>query len=539
MQAPQQMTRSSQTKEAAKRLLFVVNEPGEFVELARVAAMVQPRGYEVAFLFAQPGYINLRQDRAICEEQGYAVFYPGMARRDERRLAAVSRREAPLQSGYRPYSLTISDPSRRRASRLKLLMALTALAPLMLLKRVGLLRDKHVDPYAESAASRFVYLRTFLYARHVYRAVKPALVVYGQEFPGSPNALITRCCQQDGVPTLIIPFAVGTTREMVESLHDKPAHFVQNGLMNNVAAKLFPAWVNYYKGRELLRLPGQTVLILEFLHLAPPHPWLPNSSDVNKIAVESEQMLSYYRGMEFPEKQLALTGAVYDDHLFKAKQAAKESREKLAAQLRIDPSKKWLVCAWPTDQFGSRKGPLEFDSYEQLCHAWATALADVVEFTDYEVVICPHPVTNRGMLREVLTPYGLQRRVTRAGTLNVVCCADIFVACVSSTIRWAISLGVPVINYDCYEYGYIDFDSAGGVRTVSKFVEFERQLRAWTDSAQAYERARAEQLADASKWGWHDGQSQTRLAALIDQLVTMQLPNPSTAPTGPQGAVTR
>ncbi|MDP3871353.1 MAG: hypothetical protein Q8Q80_01705 [Methyloversatilis sp.] len=497
-----------------KSLLFVVNEAGEFIELRRVALIAKARGYQVNFLFAQPGYLNLRRDRAFCQLNGFREFFPGKKLQASAGTEVMKEREARLEGGYMPNSILASPPPLRplpiRIAALAMIFALHLVSlPVKIIRRVG----ARIGTRGELRRTR-----PFLYARTLFDLLTPDLVVFGQEFPGSVNALLTRLCNTKGVPTLIIPFAVGTTKEMVESLSDKTDYEVSSSLSNRLAALLFPNWVNYYGGKALLRLPGRSIIAIEAAGLAPEHPWLPNNSKVTCIAVESPEMERYYRHMRFPPQQLRLTGTACDDSLSNARGQRDELKRKLCRLLRLNPAKRILLCAWPTDQFQSRHIPLEFNSYDQLCWAWARALSVVARMTDFEVVIRPHPVTDPAKLAAILSLYQLHERVTDIDTLELVPVCDLFVACVSSTLRWAAACGIPAINYDCYDYGYTDFEPAGGISTVRRFHDFQSVLQEVTEEPAIYERARLAQTACSAEWGLLDGCSADRIMALIDEL---------------------
>lgn len=497
-----------------KSLLFVVNEAGEFVELSRVALVAKSQGYAVSFLFAQPGYVNLQRNRAFCRMNGFQDYFPGKKLRLPPRAQAIRAMQQQLENGYLPNSLRIAQPLRHSpfvrwsVAGLAMLFQFPGVLLNLLQRSVGNRKEKQ-------RGRKFL---PYHYAKQLYEQLRPDLVIFGQEFPGSINALLIKLCNRDGVPTLIIPFAVGTVKEMVESLSDKPDYEVDHSLTNRLAARLYPHWVNYYAGKALLRLPGRSILILEALGLAPEHPWLPNNSKVTCIAAESAEMERYYRRMRFPDSQLRLTGAAYDDHIVSTIERLPEVKLKLCRQMRLDQAKPIMVCAWPTDQFGSRFIPLEFNNYEQLCKAWAKALAQVEQFTDFSVVIRPHPVTDPDFLAGILRPYRLHRRVTDIDTLELVPISDLFVACVSSTLRWAISCGIPAINYDCYDYGYTDFDGAQGVFTVKKYGDFSGVLQQITEDPSAYAAARQAQQACAAEWGMHDGKSMQRILDLLGEL---------------------
>lgn len=506
-----------------KKILFVVNEAGEFVELRRVALAAKDAGYGVAFLFAQQGYINLKQDRASCRLNGFDDYFPGRSLRRSLQSKQYQEIADGLENGYIPHSLRQErKPKRPFATGAALLLSALATPLLALTERTaGVIDARKKRKHART-------LQPFNYARLVYKHVTPALVIYGQEFPGSVNSLLTKLCNRDNVPTLIIPFAVGTAKEMVESLSDKPPYDAERNIINKLAASLFPHWVNYYASKKLLRLPGQKIFLLETLGIAPEHPWIPNNSRTTCIGVESPEMQRYYQRMLFPPSQLRVTGAAYDDILYTARKSD-TARSLIFRRLRLDPNKPLLVCAWPTDQYGSRDIPLEFPNYKALCMAWAKTLAAASRFSDFNVVIRPHPVTDPNLLMEVLRPYRLHHRVTDIDTLDLVPACDLFVACVSSTLRWAAACAIPAINYDCYDYGYTDFNGAEGLFTTNRYSTFVSLVERLTENKTVYEEARTKQMACAKEWGMQDGRSMERIINLIDELAGP--PSKSTSPS--------
>ena len=67
--------------------------------------------------------------------------------------------------------------------------------------------------------------------------------------------------------------------------------------------------------------------------------------------------------------------------------------------------------------------------------------------------------------------------MARLNTAELVPLCDVFVASISSTIRWAIACGKPVVNYDVYRYRYTDFIGVEGVLTCEEQDEFVSVLR--------------------------------------------------------------
>ena len=62
-------------------------------------------------------------------------------------------------------------------------------------------------------------------------------------------------------------------------------------------------------------------------------------------------------------------------------------------------------------------------------------------------------------------------------TAEMVPASDIYVASISSTIRWAITCGKPVVNYDVYRYRYTDFLAVPGVLATEEQAEFRAVLQ--------------------------------------------------------------
>ena len=110
-------------------------------------------------------------------------------------------------------------------------------------------------------------------------------------------------------------------------------------------------------------------------------------------------------------------------------------------------------------------------------------------------------------------------RVALFNTAELVPLCDIFVASISSTIRWAIACSKPVVNYDVYRYRYTDFAGVKGVLTVEEQSEFVATMRRLASDVDFASGVREEQAAVAPLWGRLDGLSGRRLADLVRQLL--------------------
>ena len=96
--------------------------------------------------------------------------------------------------------------------------------------------------------------------------------------------------------------------------------------------------------------------------------------------------------------------------------------------------------------------------------------------------------------------------------------ADVYVACISATICWALALGIPVVNYDCYRYRYDDYAGTRRVWTVENSSAFGVALRETLNGLAGDNAAPAATQFDCERWGVIDGRFFDRFIEVLDQV---------------------
>lgn len=297
-----------------------------------------------------------------------------------------------------------------------------------------------------------------------------------------------------GIPSVIIPFTVADAIEPAESHRPDPLFHVSSNKYNELAAQCFPHWTVTHRGTRLIRRPGISVLASEWLGLAPPDPWILNSTSANAIAVESDAMMQHYQRLGVSADKLAKAGSLSDDIMH-------------ANRARAD-MKSTILCAFPPNQLSVRP-ETEFTDYPALVGFWIECL----KRTGWRVIIRPHPAMPKTEL-DILRSHGAEISTLHTAALIPQC--DLFVASVSSTIRWALAMGKPVLNYDVFRYAYHDFDDSRAVETVNDKAGFAELLTRLTSGGLNQLTAAAQR--DAHRWGEIDGRSGERILALFDKL---------------------
>jgi hypothetical protein len=346
--------------------------------------------------------------------------------------------------------------------------------------------------------------------------LNPELIILAEDEITSDSHLFFVLAQRARIATVVLPFTIPNPAEAAESFRYAPAHDADGGI-NRLFAQLFPKWIFEHRGRRIIRLPWRRVLALEAMGLATERPWTLNFGGASSVAVESEEMRERYVALGFPPSQIVVAGSPIDDVIADVVANQVAYRRKLDCELQLTRNRPILLCAFPPDQT-SFEGRLHgFRDYAEIVEFWMKHLTRMTDH--FEVVIRLHPRLKKADFEQFEQP-GL--RLCDWMTAAVVPLCDVYVASISSTIRWAIACGKPVLNYDVYQLRYDDFGDAPGVVTVYGKDEFADTLDRFADPTFRVMVA-ARQSRSSEHWGCLDGKSGARLRELVGRLVASRL----------------
>lgn len=456
------------------RVLIWICLDTHFRELFRVAQALKSRGDDPVIVFAHR-YPNAPADQLRCDAERisyHGAAAPGVSSPAAAAPAAPSRIYRIARSVYRA---------------LRRLVALEALVA------------------GAYAYSRYRAERTA--ANALIDRLRPALIVLPEDNVEYATAALIHAGHQRGVPSVIVPYTLADALEPAEAYHESREHRLDlSRLLHRIIRRHFPRWIFRHRDRELIRLPGESVVGKEWLGLAPPLPWVLNSGAADRIAVESETVRAYYAGRGLPERQLIVTGGLRHDALAARRAGAAQERAALLERLRLPPERRLVLCALPPDQHPASRPGCEFAAYPELLHAWAESLGRC----GANVVVNPHPRLDLDSVR-FIEQHGVRLVEGDIAALLPLC--DVFVASVSATICMALALGIPILNWDVYLFCYQDFTDEPDVRTVESRARFEQVLAGLLAQEPDRERARPN-----ARWGVLDGGAGRRLMALFDEL---------------------
>jgi hypothetical protein len=373
-----------------------------------------------------------------------------------------------------------------------------------------------LQPFLSDLLSETISLRlSLMRATRFFARTGAQLLILSVDLVGYDSAAYVKGAHRRGMKALIVSNIMSNGLDVAEFYY-RDARFQVEGAFRRIITALIPGWALSYRGRRLMRLQPHRIVAMEMLRLAPPNPWLFNGSCADVITMESPVMADYMAAAGMARSQMRVVGSTADDVLAEVLGDRERRREELYRSLGLPADRPMILTALPPDFLYVKGGRPEcdFDEYETLVTFWMKSLCAV---EGYNVVISMHPSAKADEMRE-LERHGA--RISKLTTPELVPLCDIFVAAISSTIRWAIACGIPVVNYDVYRYRYSDdFSRVEGVLTVEEQRDFLAALRRLAHDEGYYHEMQARQCAAARQWGFVDGKCGARLLALVQELL--------------------
>ena len=171
-----------------------------------------------------------------------------------------------------------------------------------------------------------------------------------------------------------------------------------------------------------------------------------------------------------------------------------------------DKDRAVLIFSWPPNQ--SPRKPNGLANFEQLNKALAEMLIALAMSASVKIAISLHPTLVDTPLGAELKGAGLY--VIDKPLIDVIDCADMFCATVSSTLLWSVQMGIPSVNFDIYSYVYQEFVEAGMSEVISIPALRSELLRLIEDHH--YRASVVERIKERKQyWTLADGRAQQRI----------------------------
>jgi hypothetical protein len=459
-----------------KRLLFWCGSLSSVQVLLRVADVARARGYEPVFVL---GDLGGRAPAGLEAAVGGAGF-------------AVRRAGDPVRHGR---SLRGRHP---HAARSWLLEKATLLLTLSL----------RPNPYLAQVKTRLAR------ADRLLADVDPVAAVVSEDGISGPFDLLT-AIRDRGVPLVDVPYGFGTRRdlelEMLRKAASGEAHH-PTGVYGALVRRFSPHWISGGEAPGLLIFPSKYVVGLEAAGATLRDPWIIHGGFADRLCAESAVQMRWYEGEGIPPGKIVLTGSPYCDMMAESVAADAPARRALRSGGAIDPAALRVLVCWPPSYHESRGEASEFATYAEMTRR---LLGFLTRLGGCSVTVSLHPAVDaatRDMVaREMIHP-------STDSILSLIPRHDVMISYYSSTIRWAIAAGKPVVNFDAYGIGLPTFDGAPGVLKTRTFAEFRVVVERLVGDPAFREEVAARQAGVARDWGVLDGGCTQRVLDVVDEV---------------------
>jgi hypothetical protein len=357
-------------------------------------------------------------------------------------------------------------------------------------------------PLTKLAAYKNVHGPRIKTAKRLLRKEKQKLLVVAEDGI-TGNMWLLAAARAMGIPVVDCPYGYGTREAFdntVMAEKDEAGELIMStGEEGAKVVELYPQWVKSGRYAGALMFPPEDILARESLGISVQDAWIIHGGFADKICAESMQMLEFYQDEGIAPGRLLLTGSAYGDVMFRALQRDGEARAAFMKPRKISADRTRVLVCWPPSYHPLRADKCKFGSFQELS---SEVLGYLAGLPDVEFLVSLHPSVAPED-RQVIMELGVM--VVDENIFELLPCCDVYIACFSSTIRWAIAAGKPVVNYDFYGFDLLDFETASGVLTVNTFRAFKDEMSRLCGDDDRYLEVAQRQLDVSDWWGVVDG----------------------------------
>ncbi len=354
--------------------------------------------------------------------------------------------------------------------------------------------------------------RSLRQARAVLAETRPAaLLVSGDRHLNGELAFL-KAAQEAGCPTILVSYAYANLpdgKDLGLLRKDDPLYHPGSGgqtLLKRWIRLRYPAQVKETLYGPLLFYSPAVTLALAWMGMLPSNPWVLGGGHTTWVTVTGEEDRRRFASQGVPASRLRVTGNPSHDGLYRRARQAGELRRALGQKYSLPAERPNLVCAVPH--------LVEHNLIEANQH-WAEtrSLVQALAGSGANLLLSLHPKSDPAQYRFLESEY--EARILEEPLQEVLPVADLFAAGFSTTVLWAVLLGIPAVVIDTAGLGYDIYDHLPGVIKVEGLDRLGPVLaRCFNDPdyARSLRQAQADCAAQIAPF---DGQACRRIIELI------------------------
>lgn len=355
----------------------------------------------------------------------------------------------------------------------------------------------------EQAINRVQFFEYFL------RKHKIKLVIVSCNSGGYNSSWLIKAAHNLKLKVTALPFGMGSPDTLARKLYYSVKKRKYRP-MNFITGLMFPQWVHKFQGKRFLYSSPSSIWIQELLDMAPYRPWSHNGGQADYVLVESPFMMEYNLQQKLDPDRLILTGALYDDTIYRVMQDKEKQYKKLCVNYGFQSNHPLIVISIPPLMKSALLSPVSEYQYQE--EALKEFLQPLSLYTGtYNVLLSIHPRLRRETVMNHV-PEGI--KIATEPLENIIALGSLFINCQSTTCRMALSAGVPCLDYDFYRFRFTCFNRAKGLKRVESKKEYIQTLYDWLERGEL-QGMRQLAMEDSDYFGISDGENHKRILEVI------------------------
>jgi hypothetical protein len=350
--------------------------------------------------------------------------------------------------------------------------------------------------------------------RAIFSALNPDVVVVFDDRTARPDLIICALAKARCVPVVVVPFAVSSVEADVMMRQDKSEHRVRSGSWRWL--KRLVAW----RWRDQVLAEGTSspllffnvfdTVVLAATGILSLRPWVQGGGGADLVFASGLDEWAYLANGGIEPGRIAVTGQPSLDALKLDVPARERRRSELSVQYGLQGGLPMIVCAVPQD---AEHHLVSWDRHREMTERLFEALAA----SGATVLLSMHPRSNRHDYEQAAMRHGLV--IAEEPLAILLPAADMLVGTFSSTIRWAIGLGIPAIVIDALGLRLNLYRDLDGVTLLDDHAALAKHLEAFVNSRETRERLAVRAAAGAQRVGRVDGGAAVRFVDAMRRLL--------------------
>ena len=296
-----------------------------------------------------------------------------------------------------------------------------------------------------------VHARTFLQARRVCAAVLERagadIAIVLEDGIAGPAVFIAEARKRK-MPVIVLPYEMSQRKDLENTMRVKAGngdvYAVPTGPKGYLIRIFAKHWICPFQGLNGLMFAPDYVLARVLVGLDMPDPWVTHGGQADRIAVESIRADEIYGRDGIPARKRVITGSPYLEAMATALDHDARARAAFENNRPVNEGRSKIMVSLPPSYGPIGNEGVPFTDYVRTLIEGVRALSGS-HLLDINLFL--HPAMGAED-REVIK--GFEEDISEDWIIPSIPRHDIVISFFSSTVRWALAAGKPVINLDPY-----------------------------------------------------------------------------------------